>query len=65
MDQGIVQWFRLCTCSAGVAGSIHGRGTKIPHDVRCGRKMKDVYQVIKHEPQGEVYTRKSGDPPQL
>lgn len=40
-------------------------GKQIPHDVRCGQKMKDVYQVIKREPQGEVYARKSGDPPQL
>lgn len=66
--QGIslaVRWFRLCTSTAGVAGLFHGRGTKIPHDVRCGQKIKDVDQVTKHEPQGEVCIRESGDPPQL
>ena len=28
-----IQWLRLCTSTAGVAGSIPGRGTKIPHGV--------------------------------
>ena len=29
-----VQWLRLHTCNAGVAGSIPGQGTKIPHAAR-------------------------------
>ena len=34
-----VQWLRLHTCMAGVAGSIPGRKTKIPHHVLwCGQK---------------------------
>ena len=27
----MVQWLRLCASNAGVAGSISGRGTKIPY----------------------------------
>ena len=34
-----VQWLRLHTCNAGVAGSIPGQKTKIPHHaLRCGQK---------------------------
>ena len=34
-----VQWLRLHTCNAGVAGSIPGRKTKIPHHALwCGQK---------------------------
>ena len=54
-----------CTSTAGVAGLLHDWGTKIPHDVLCGQKIKDVDQVTKHEPQSEVCSRESGDPPQL
>ena len=36
----VVQRLRLCTSTAGTAGSIPGRGTKIPHTVWCGQKVK-------------------------
>ena len=36
----VVQWFRLCTSTAGGAGSIPGPGTKIPHALQCGQKLK-------------------------
>ena len=35
-----VQWLRLCASSAGGAGSIPGRGTKIPHAVQHGQILK-------------------------
>ena len=36
----MVQWLRLDTFNAGGAGSIHGRGTKIPHAMQHGQKIK-------------------------
>ena len=36
----MVQWLRLCTSNAGRAGSILGRGTKIPHASWQGQKKK-------------------------
>ena len=36
----VVQWLRLCAFSAVDAGSIPGRGTKIPHAVLCRKKKK-------------------------
>ena len=35
-----VQRLRLCASTAGGAGSIPGWGTKIPHAVRRGQKVK-------------------------
>ena len=35
-----VQWLRLHTPNAGGTGSIPGRGSKIPHAMRCGQKKK-------------------------
>ena len=35
-----VQWLRLCASNAGGAGSIPGRGTKVPHATWCGQKNK-------------------------
>ena len=35
-----VQWWRLCASAAGGAGSVPGRGTKIPHVVQRGQKKK-------------------------
>ena len=32
----VVQWLRLRASTAGGAGSIPGRGTKIPHAAWCG-----------------------------
>ena len=32
----VVQWLRLCASTEGVAGSIPGQGTKIPHATRYG-----------------------------
>ena len=37
----VVQWLRLLTFTAGGAGSILGRGTKIPHAAWCGQKTKN------------------------
>ena len=34
-----VQWLRLCASTAGGAGSIPGRGTKIPHAAGHSRKI--------------------------
>ena len=36
----VVQWLRLHASTAGGAGSIPGRGTKIPHAARYGQKKK-------------------------
>ena len=36
----VVQWLRLCASPIGVAGSIPGQGTKIPHAVQHGPKRK-------------------------
>ena len=36
----VVKWLRLHTSNAGAAGSIPGRGTKIPHALRHGQKNK-------------------------
>ena len=35
-----VQWLRLRTSAAGGAGSIPGRGTKIPHATQHGQKKR-------------------------
>ena len=35
-----VQWLRLCASTAGDAGLIPGRGTKIPHAMQRGQKIK-------------------------
>ena len=35
-----VQWLRLHASNAGGAGSIFGRGTKIPHVSGCSQKVK-------------------------
>ena len=39
----MVQWLKLCTSTAGRAGSIPGPGTKIPHAGRCSQKKKKIY----------------------
>ena len=36
----MAQRLRLRASSAGGVGSIAGRGTKIPHAIRCGKKKK-------------------------
>ena len=36
----VVQSLRLCTPTSGGAGSIPGRGTKIPHPVHCALQQK-------------------------
>ena len=36
-----VQWLRLHASTAGVAGSIIGRGTKIPREAGCSQKVKN------------------------
>ena len=38
----VVQWLRLCASHAGGAGSIPGWGTKIPHAVHFGQKIKNT-----------------------
>ena len=35
-----VQWLRFCASNAGGAGSIPGRGTKIPHTAQSGQNNK-------------------------
>ena len=37
----VVWWLRLCASSARGAGSIPGWGTKIPHAMHCGQKIKN------------------------
>ena len=36
----VVQWLRLCASNAGYAGSIPGRGIKMPQAILCGQKIK-------------------------
>ena len=36
----VIQWLRCPPYTAGVAGSIPGQGTKIPHATWCGKKKK-------------------------
>ena len=36
----VVQWLGLSAFTAKGAGSIPGRGTKIPHAAQCGQKNK-------------------------
>ena len=43
----MVQWLRLCTSSAGDAGSNPGRGTKIPHAVWHSQKKKKTLVISK------------------
>ena len=37
----LVQWLRLGISNAGGTGSIPGWGTKIPHTMQQGQKIKD------------------------
>jgi len=43
----VVQWLRLCASIARGRGSIPGQGTKIPHGIQCGQKVKKV--ILKYE----------------
>ena len=36
----VVQWLRLCASNAEGVGLIPGQGTKIPHAMHCGQKLK-------------------------
>ena len=36
----MIQWLALCTSSSGGMDSISGQGTKIPHAMLCGQKVK-------------------------
>ena len=36
----VVQWVRLCTSKSWGAGSFPHQGTKIPHAMQCGQKIK-------------------------
>ena len=40
----MVQWLRLHAANAGGAGSIPGWGTRIPHAVRHGQRIKQQQQ---------------------
>ena len=40
-----VQWLRLCTSMAGGVGLIPGQGTKTPHAMLCGLKMKKKKKI--------------------
>ena len=39
----LVRWLRHCTSNAGDEGSITDQGTKIPHAVWHGQKIKNKY----------------------
>ena len=39
----VAKWLRLHSSNAGGTGSIPGRGTKIPHDMRRGQKKGILY----------------------
>ena len=54
----VVQWLRLCASNAGYAGSIPGRGIKMPQAVLCGQKIK------KKKKKRERGRREPGGPPQ-
>lgn len=41
----VVQWLRVCASTAGVKGSILGKGTKIPHAERCCKKKKSFLPI--------------------
>ena len=36
----VVQWLRLCEANALGVGLLPNWGTKIPHTMQCGQKMK-------------------------
>ena len=42
----MVQWLRVCTSTAGVAGSIPGQETKIPHATWCRKKKKKLNIIL-------------------
>ena len=46
----VVQWLRLRAANAGGVDSIPGRGTKIPHAVRCGLKKKKLTNASQRWP---------------
>ena len=48
----MVQWLRLCSASAGGAGSIPGWGTRIPHALRFGqkKKKKKIWMIAQGNP---------------
>ena len=42
----MVQWLRLCASTARVLGSSPGLGTKIPHAVWCGQKIRKFLKKL-------------------
>ena len=42
----MVQWLRLRNSTAGGAGLIPGRGTKVPHAMQCGKEKKKIIWSI-------------------
>ena len=42
----VVQWLRVYASTAGVKGSILGKGTKIPHAERCCKKKNLSYPSL-------------------
>ena len=50
----VIQWWRFCVANTGGAGSIPGRGTKIPHAVGCSQKTmnRNRYQYVTWGTQG-------------
>ena len=42
----VVHWLRFCAANAGDSGLIPGQGTKIPHALRRGQKMKKKIKVL-------------------
>ena len=54
----VVQGLRLCTSMAGGVGLIPGQGTKIPHAMLCGLKMKK--KNVKKEKRSGLQIKTSG-----
>ena len=40
-DFPVAQWLRLCASNTGDLGSIPGEGTKSPHALWCGKKLRE------------------------
>ena len=45
-DFPVAQWLRLCASNTGDLGSIPGEGTKSPHALWCGKKLREKKNLL-------------------